>query len=376
MLLRRRASGSVPGAASPAGVHTAAPSVPPARPRDQRLAARRGAKGEEILVGPGELGLLLPPAPDCADLRCRCAERKSDLMISDLPSVVTGLARDNQRYFVLMQSDGLTPVGLAEEASRQETFPALPRVVLFGHSHMGALVAAFDEQVSQRRQSLDLFSYQFLRTDRPHIVNVGGRWRYNPECEDELRRLIAQTRPFALISMLQGEQAVAAGLIMPERRFDFYFPGEETYVADPAQEIVPYDLLLEACKIEHHLVSDLLDRLKPFVTVPIFALCPPPPIDDEEFILASNPKHANIAEHLAKRGLPATHWRYRIWKVHIAALRAIYEARGIRFIEPPREAIGANGCLDARFRSDVFHANAAYGHLLLQQTQQLITPDL
>src|SRR5205814_962201 len=248
----------------------------------------------------------------------------------------------------------------------------LPRVVFFGHSHMGALVAAFDEQVSQRRQSLDLFSYQFLRTDRPHIVNVGGRWRYHPECEDELRRLIAQTRPSALISMLQGEQAVAAGLIMPERRFDFYFPGEETYAADPAEEIVPYDLLLEACKIEHHLVSDLLDRLKPFVTVPIFALCPPPPIDDEEFILTSNPKHANIAEHLAKRGLPSTPWRYRIWKLHTMALQEIYREHGITFIDPPVEAIGDNGCLQQDFRSDVFHANQRYGQLLLKQVQQLI----
>ena len=104
----------------------------------------------------------------------------------------------------------------------------------------------------------------------------------------------------------------------------------------------------------------------------MFALCPPPPIDDREFILASNPKHANIAEHLAKRGLPPTSWRYRIWKLHMAALRMIYEDHGIGFIEPPRDAIGANGCLTEAFRSDVFHANAAYGHLLLQQLRHVL----
>src|SRR5262249_48132530 len=165
-----------------------------------------------------------------------------------------------------------------------------------------------DEQVSHRRQSLELLSYQFLRTDRPHIVNIDNRWRYNPECEDELRRLIMTAQPTAIVSMLQGEQAVAAGLIMPERRFDFYFPGEETHVAEPGQEIVPYDLLFEACKAEHQLVSDLMDRLRPLVTMPICAMCPRPPIDDDDFILASNPKHAIIAEHLATRGLPTKRW--------------------------------------------------------------------
>jgi len=168
-----------------------------------------------------------------------------------------------------MVSAELTPAELAQDATRQAARSALPKVVVFGHSHIGALLVAFDEQVSQRRQSLELLSYQFLRTDRPHIVNIDNRWRYNPECEDELRRLIMTAQPTAIVSMLQGEQAVAAGLIMPERRFDFYFPGEETRVAEPGQEIAPYDLLFEACKAEHQLVSDLMDRLRPLVTMPI-----------------------------------------------------------------------------------------------------------
>jgi hypothetical protein len=278
----------------------------------------------------------------------------------------------NRRYFVKMQSVGLRPAGLAEETPRRQAVSAQAKIVVFGHSHLGALLAAFAQQVSQGQQSCNLVSYQFLRTDRPHIVNIDDTWRYNPECEQELLQLIAETRPAAVISMLQGEQAVAAGMIMPEPRFDFYFPGEETDVPERGEEIVPFDLLFEACKTEYQLVSDLLDRLRRYIAVPFFAFCPPPPIDDPEFILASNPKHANIAEHLATRGLPATHWRYRIWKIHMAALRTIYEEHGVRFVEPPGDAIGSNGCLDARFRSDVFHANAAYGQLLLRQVQQLI----
>jgi len=271
-----------------------------------------------------------------------------------------------------MQSVGVIPAGLAEAASPQHTRSDLPKAVVFGHSHMGALLAAFDQQLSERRQSFDLIPYQFLRIDRPHIVNLQNRWQYNPECEQELHQLIDEIQPHIVISMLQGEQAVAAGLIAPEKWFDFYFPGENDYTPKQDEAIIPFDVLFEICKIQYQLISDLLDKLQSLKPVPMFALCPPPPIDDREFILASNPKHANIAEHLAKRGLPPTSWRYRIWKLHMAALRMIYEDHGIGFIEPPRDAIGANGCLTEAFRSDVFHANAAYGHLLLQQLRHVL----
>ena len=160
--------------------------------------------------------------------------------------------------------------------------------------------------------------------------------------------------------------------MQPEKWFDFYFPGENDYTPKQDEAIIPFDVLFEICKIQYQLISDLLDKLQSLKPVPMFALCPPPPIDDRKFILASNPKHANIAEHLAKRGLPPTSWRYRIWKLHMAALRMIYEDHGIGFIEPPRDAIGANGCLTEAFRSDVFHANAAYGHLLLQQLRHVL----
>ena len=85
-----------------------------------------------------------------------------------------------------MQSVGLRPAGLAEEAPRRQTVSALAKIVVFGHSHMGALLAAFDQQVAQGQQSCDLVSYQFLRADRQHIVNIDDTWRYNPECEQEL----------------------------------------------------------------------------------------------------------------------------------------------------------------------------------------------
>jgi hypothetical protein len=247
---------------------------------------------------------------------------------------------------------------------------SLPRILVFGHSHMGALLDAYGEAVNDNR-SFKLVSYQFMRSDRPHIVHTDGKWRYHPECEDELRRLIDTTGPAAVVIMLQGEQAASAGMIAPDRPFEFYFPGQQSDVG-AITEIVPYDMMIETCRYEHRLISQLLDDLRSTILVPAYALSPPPPIGDSEFILASNPKHANIAGHLAKRGLPSINWRYRMWKLHTLALQTIYEERGMVFVDPPRESHGEDGFLLQPFWSDVFHANSQYGRLLMRQIESFV----
>ncbi len=249
---------------------------------------------------------------------------------------------------------------------------SLPLVLVFGHSHMGALLEAYSAEARDGNESFELISYQFLRAGRPPAVHIDGKWRYHPDCERELRRLIEQLEPSLLVSMLQGEQAASAGMILLDHPFEFYFPDEPAEF-NPLTKIVPFDILLESCKLEYRPISDLLDTLKALGTAPSLALSPPPPIGDSQFILASNPKHANIAESLATRGLPATRWRYRVWKLFTHALRAIYQDRGIAFVDPPRETYGEDGCLLRPFWSDVFHANARYGRLLLRQIQSFVS---
>jgi hypothetical protein len=186
-----------------------------------------------------------------------------------------------------------------------------------------------------------------------------------------LRRLIEQIEPAAIVCMLQGEQAASAGMIAPEKPFEFFFPGEEGGVA-VSGEIVPFDLLFSACKQTYRLIAQLLDQLKPAINMPAIALSPPPPVGDAQFILASNPKFANISEHLQRRGLPSTRWRQRMWRLHTAALRTIYQERGIAFVDPPLGSLDADGCLSRPFWADVFHANTAYGRLLLRQVESFV----
>jgi hypothetical protein len=256
---------------------------------------------------------------------------------------------------------------ISVSTEQQAALTLLPMILVFGHSHMQALVDAYNEHAAEDK-ILDLVSYQFLRDDRSHIVNINGKWQYHPDCLSELGSLIKATQPEMLVSMLQGEQAIISGLIGPEKPFEFYFPSESTEF-DESIDILPFDVFFELCKEVHGLVPPLLDYLKPVITVPAFALCFPPPICDSEFIL----ENTYVQEIAGERKLADMTWRYRIWKSHALALQAIYQENSIHFVNPPPESYDDNGCLLQPFWADAFHANSQYGYLLLRQLKDLFT---
>ena len=102
-------------------------------------------------------------------------------------------------------------------------------VVALGHSHLGALERAYKEINVSGTSPIKLVSYQFLRRERPHIINQENRWQYHPEIRDEIIQLLDIQCPDSVIMMLQGEQAVAAGLLTPETPYEFFFPDEDNY---------------------------------------------------------------------------------------------------------------------------------------------------
>lgn len=241
---------------------------------------------------------------------------------------------------------------------------SLPRVLAVGHSHLGALVAAVREAPPKH---FDLAFYQFIREDRPHIVHAGGTWTYNPESERELRSALEEVRPSLVVFALQGEQAITVGLTAPEEPFEFCFPHEADETPLPGERIVPFDMLWDVATRQYQLIADSLDRLLPHVPCPTVSLSAPPPVADAEFIVSLRLQHANLAEKIERFGLASKRSRMRIWRLHMMALRSIYERRGVTFIAPPDDALDADGALKDQFRTDAFHANQAYGHLVMQQ---------
>jgi hypothetical protein len=61
-----------------------------------------------------------------------------------------------------------------------------------------------------------------------------------------------------------------------------------------------------------------------------------------------------------------------VWKTHAEALRDLYAKHDVAFLDPPAASCGAEGFLESEYRGDAFHANAAYGRLLLSQIDDVL----
>ena len=107
----------------------------------------------------------------------------------------------------------------------------MTKLVLFGHSHLGSITRAYDERKTKSDAPFDLEVVQFIRDDIPHIIHGENGWQYNPDGARQLQEVLETIKPRAVFCSLQGEQAVWAGLVAPERPFDFFFPGENRMMA-------------------------------------------------------------------------------------------------------------------------------------------------
>ena len=261
-------------------------------------------------------------------------------------------------------------VGSEYEPTRGKLSVPTPKVLLFGHSHIGAIIRAYAERDAGEGLGVDLHAIQCIRAGVPHIVHGQHGWEYHPDGLAELRRAIEKIRPSAIFFSLQGEQAIWAGMLPPERAFDFFFPGDSRALHGTQAEVIPFDLVMEIARGSHHLAASFLDQAMPLFTVPTFGLSPPPPVGDQDFILDHMRGH-EVYSKLKEQGLAPRAWRGKIWKAHVLALADIYQARGCSFLEPPDGTLEQEGFLLSSLYSDAFHANQAYGALVLAQMIQV-----
>lgn len=246
------------------------------------------------------------------------------------------------------------------------------KVLVFGHSHLGAITSAYKKLPEKSNLEFDLITYQFLRSDRQHIVNINGIWCYHPDILIELKSIISRENPNIVISMLQGEQSISLGMVNPKDPYNFFFPKEENYIQNNNNEIVPFDIIYQTCFDRFLHINTFVKEIRKNLPEQTFSFCPPPPISDDNIILNGVMPHKDLASEISKFGLADSQWRYRIWKVYTMALRDSYASNEIRFIDPPSEAVDSNGCLLNEFCSDIFHANMDYGTLLLNQISNLL----
>ena len=200
---------------------------------------------------------------------------------------------------------------------------------------------------------------------KPNFVEAEGEPRQINDLIGRHMRHKAVTRPAdAMVALFFGNEVNAMAMLRHRPPFDFHMPGDAGPL-DPEASIVPYGALRDMIGFR------IQDRVKPFITEararydgPILIAPPPPPIPDENHILANPGGFREMAE---KRGISPAPLRRKLWQLYCDVLREHAESAGAKLLPLPERAFDESGYFRKDFwHWDPTHGNFAYGELMIR----------
>lgn len=243
------------------------------------------------------------------------------------------------------------------------------KVLAIGHSHLGAMVEAYEASQAGGHLPYRLTPLQLLRHDRPIVVHTGGVPRYPEDVEREVLDQLAAVAPDLVVLMLEGQQAATMGFARPSQPWDFLLPNE-TGAPSIDGDMLPFDLASDIARRHFAHVARFLDQIRAALGSRVVALSPPPPVGDDAVLMARIDRSPNLRDAVLATGLAPRAWRRRVWIIMVTALAEAYMTRGVTFLPPPPQAMDAEGFLRLPMLSDALHGNPRYGELLLEQLAQ------
>lgn len=172
---------------------------------------------------------------------------------------------------------------------------------------------------------------------------------------------------------MAGNQYNYIALANHPQPFDFVLEEAPDLPLANDRQIVPVEV---PRKLMHLLVRGYVRTLEHFRTTlrgPMYQLEAPPPIPSAEHMV--NHPHG-WEELIAAHGITPAIIRYKLWRLHSQIYRDACKELGITYVPAPEKALDRDGMLDARAWSiDPVHANAWYGHFVLEQITAAMTSD-
>lgn len=264
------------------------------------------------------------------------------------------------------------------------------KIICIGNSHVAALsTAAVADWGSGCPHRFDLHVGRLGHAEYLPVVDPSGR--INPVLARDIRDAGAgrassrlhfvgtgtQGGPdrTVLVSMVGGNAHNLMGLVEPEARFDFVLAERPDLPLAGDAEILPQAqvaaILDRAVQAE---IAPILKALRAAAGTEIWHMESPPPI-------ASNDHIAQYMEDRFRQNgkaprVSAPSFRYKLWRLHSAAMRRLCEDLGIRFIPHPAEAVDEGGfLLPQHVPANATHAAPSYGRLQLAQLDNLTGAD-
>jgi len=234
-----------------------------------------------------------------------------------------------------------------------------PRIAVFGDSHTVALLRA--KQYSKRTHEYEHINVSRLRKKK------GGTSVGDASLNDFCRE-ISDFRPGDYVfSAIGGNQYAIVSTVRSAVDYDFLSSASDD-AYDPTAQLVPFRAL--AGFIEdgvRETIGPVLRKIRSSTQAKVFHLAPPPPKQDNEFIVA----HAEgyfTKEGLQDLGPTRPDLRLKCWRLQLNILSDLCGELGMRLVMPPERTITVDGYLDPIcYANDVTHANRRYGEAVCRQ---------
>ena len=252
--------------------------------------------------------------------------------------------------------------------------------VVVGHSHLKALQVAASEGHAAQADFLQL-------RDEPYASMLRKTRPKDGVLPTPLAKRIFSPKNDAVVLYVQGNAHNLFGLVNHPQPFDFLMPG--TNAPDiPGRPIAPYALVRAGIeeamgrqlKLLNVLVQarqaaaskspfPILRRWREKQSQRFFLLMAPPPVPEDHALRYSGRFRGAIERH----GISPMSFRRKCWQVQRDIISKWAEQRNVAFIDVPARVFSYDGALRLEYcGQDTTHANAAYGHVVLNLLKDVV----
>lgn len=235
------------------------------------------------------------------------------------------------------------------------------QVVIFGHSHIDALIHASWSAQSIANTQNDI-EFKFVRmpiTTGAVFLDENGQWHPNLDVWNFLEESETFSKPDSVyISIMGGNEHNLFGLFEHPEPFNVFGTSYQTGYN------IPSSLMKKTLETATFYRSELLPFIKSRISGNLFVHETPPPSFDNQYLQDRVASEISESGHNLVIAQPSL--RMRLWQLVKELTIENCNHLGIEYLPSPPEAL-VDGFLAPSFRgNDVTHANIEYGELLLK----------
>ncbi|NKB27692.1 MAG: hypothetical protein GKR99_09110 [Rhodobacteraceae bacterium] len=267
------------------------------------------------------------------------------------------------------------PAGIESNAPQFTALGRKPRLLVLGHSHIGALDLAWKasdaglQQIDYRSAHLNSARFQ------PNFEQGRGGRRIASGFRPALDELLRGEAPDLIVALPMGNEYNAVAMTPVGPPFEFFAP-DDTARPTPGVCQIPYAMMrAQIATLAERNALLILSEIAAAADCPVVALPPPPPIFDEGHIRAHPGRFASA---VAEYGLNPPDLRARIWTLYVDILSHALAGTVADLMPLPDtvfECHAGQPYLAADMRAqDPTHANARYGARVLAQILTRLVP--